>query len=120
MLIIRSSSCREVSFPSGALCRQIISGHSLFPLMRLLPFAALSPRSMGRGQCAEPTRSLQAGSACSSPPEMVWAAPITALGRGTVSMTSGPGESKQSRKAAAPEASLPREWKKEAGSPAVM
>lgn len=56
--------------------------------MRLLPFAALPPGAWEGGQCAEPTQSLQPGSACSSPPEMVWAAPITALGRGMVSMTS--------------------------------
>lgn len=76
--------------------------------MRLLPFAALPPGAWEGGQCAEPTRSLQAGSACSSPPEMVWAAPITALGRGTVSMTSWARGIKAKQKAAAPEASLGR------------
>lgn len=76
--------------------------------MRLLPFAALPLGAWEGGQRAELSRCLQQGSARSSPPEMVWAAPITALGRGTVSMTSWAWESKQSGKTAPPKTSLGR------------
>lgn len=55
MLAICSSGCIEASSPLGAFCKQIISGHGLFPLMRLLPFAAQLPGVWEGGQCAEPT-----------------------------------------------------------------
>lgn len=55
MLAICSSDCIEASSPLGAFCKQIISGHGLFPLLRLLPFAAQLPGVWEGGQGAEPT-----------------------------------------------------------------
>lgn len=76
----------------------MISGHSPFPLMRLLPFGALLPGAWEGRQCAEATPVPARGQrrACSSPPEMVWAAHTSALGGGMVTMTSWAREPKHS------------------------
>lgn len=55
MLAICSSGCKEARSPLGVLRGQIISGHSLFPLMRASPSCSSTPRSVGGGQCPEPT-----------------------------------------------------------------
>lgn len=59
------------------------------------PLCSSAPRSVGRGQCTGPTPVPAQSSARSSPPEVVWAAHTSALGRGTVMMTSWAQESKQ-------------------------
>lgn len=69
MLAICSSG-RETSSPLRALCKQIISGHGLFPLMRLLLLCSSAPRSMGRGAVHRANPSgLHSGSTHSSPPK---------------------------------------------------
>lgn len=56
MLAICSCGCIEASSPLGAFCKQIVSGHGLFPLMRLLPLQLSSQegREGGSGQSQAP------------------------------------------------------------------